>query len=417
MKKVTAVLLGAGNRGSEAYASYALKHREQLEFVAVAEPNKDRRDNFAKLHDIDEQQVYETWEKLLMREKIADCILICTQDHMHYEPAILALKKGYHVLLEKPMSPSPTECIELGDAAEKYQRIFSVCHVLRYTKFFNTIKRILDEGRIGRLITVIHNEYVGYVHQSHSFVRGNWCNSEASSPMILAKSCHDMDILLYLIGAPCTKIASFGSLSHFKPDQAPLGAPKRCLQGCPSRETCIYNVEKIYLTENTDWPTSVIGEDMSLEGRYKSLETGPYGRCVYHCDNDVVDHQIVTMEFNNEVTASFTMTAFCKQNRTIQLMGTDGYIRGDMEGNVIELHDRVNDIIEKLDLGEITDGQKGHGGGDSGLMSDFVKLVASGNAYESKSSAELSVQSHLMAFAAETSRLEGRVVDMSEYLM
>lgn len=416
MKKVTTAVLGAGLRGRDAYASYALKYKNEMQVVAVAEPDQERRELFAGLHNIDEDNVFVTWEDLLAKDKLADCILICTQDTMHYEPALKAIEKGYHILLEKPMSPSLEECKALGQAAASTGKAFAVAHVLRYTDFFNTIKGIIDDGRIGRLMTVQHNEYVGYIHQSHSFVRGNWGNSKKSSPMILAKSCHDMDILLYLIGGNCTKISSFGSLSHFKKEWAPEGAPVRCIDGCPASESCLYDVHKVYLGESTEWPTSAIGEDMSFEGRVKALENGPYGRCVYHCDNDVVDHQVVNMAFDNDVTASFTMTAFSKQNRTIQLMGTKGFIRGNMDKNVIEIHDMIGNRVETIDLCGDVDGQKGHGGGDYGLMKDFIRIVASDNTAESRSSADLSVQSHLMAFAAEQSRVEGRVVDMNEFV-
>lgn len=412
MKKITAAVLGAGLRGRDAYASYGLKHPDEIEFVAVAEIDEKRRNIFKELHNIKDENVFDTWEDLLEKDRLADCIFICTQDRMHYEPAMQALEKGYHVLLEKPMSPDPEECIKMGEMAKKCNRAFTICHVLRYTKFFSTIKKIIDSGRIGRLMTIMHNEYVGYIHQSHSFVRGNWRNSEETSPMILAKSCHDMDILLYLVGADCTKISSFGKLSTFKEENAPEGAPLRCLDGCPAAKTCQYNVHKIYLTENTDWPTSAITEDLSFEGRYKALKEGPYGRCVYHCDNDVVDHQVVNMEFANEVTASFTMTAFSRQNRTIKVMGTEGFIRGNMDKNVIEVHDVINNTVESIDLGESLEG---HGGGDYGLMEDFIDIVRNDGKSSSKSSADLSVQSHLMSFAAEKSRLEGKIIDIEEF--
>jgi len=412
MKKVTAVVLGAGNRGREAYASYALENEEEITFIGVAEPNEERRRVFQVEHNIEEALCFESWEDLLEKEQLADCILICMQDNMHYEPSMKAIEKGYHVLLEKPMSPSPEECVAIGEAVKTTEKAFSVCHVLRYTNFFTTIKEIIESGKIGDIMTIQHNEYVGYVHQSHSFVRGNWGNSKKSSPMILAKSCHDMDILLYLMDKKCVKISSFGELSHFKKSLAPKDAPKSCLDTCGVRASCIYDVEKIYLGENIGWPVSTIGEDMSYEGRYQILKSGPYGRCVYHCDNDVVDHQVVNMLFENGATASFTMTAFSKQNRTIKIMGTKGTIRGDMEKNSIEVLDRIQDVVEIITL---ETPESGHGGGDHGLMTEFVQVVASDNKIKSKTAAAVSVQSHLMAFAAEESRLEGKIVDMTDF--
>jgi len=292
--------------------------------------------------------------------------------------------------------------------------VFLICHVLRYTDYFSYIKRVLDEGRIGRLISIQHNENVAYWHQAHSFVRGNWRNSEESSPMILAKSCHDMDLLLWLAGADCVKVSSFGGLTHFKATIAPEGAPKRCLDGCPAKNSCPYYAPNIYLTKETGWPTSVICDDMCLEARTKALKEGPYGRCVYYCDNNVVDHQVVILEFANEVTASFTMCAFTQQGgRTLKLMGTLGEIRGNMEKNEIEINYFLTGVKEVVNIKKSTDG---HGGGDFGIMRKFVELVQADNGVKGPTSADKSVQSHIMAFAAEKSRLEGRVVYISELI-
>lgn len=231
MKKITAALLGAGMRGEMAYASYALSHPDEIQFVAVAEPDRTKRERFRELHSIPEEMCFQGWEELLEKPRLADALLVCTQDSMHYEPSIKALKAGYHLLVEKPMSPNPLECIRMGELARERQRVFSVCHVLRYTPFFSTIKKLLAEGRIGKLVSIQHNENVGFWHQAHSFVRGNWGNSGKSSPMILAKCCHDMDILLWLVGAQCKRLSSFGSLMHFRKEEAPEGAPMRCLDG------------------------------------------------------------------------------------------------------------------------------------------------------------------------------------------
>ncbi|HHV60242.1 MAG TPA: Gfo/Idh/MocA family oxidoreductase [Clostridiaceae bacterium] len=414
MGKITAVLLGAGMRGTYAYASYALKHPDEIQFVAVAEPDKVKREYFCKTHSIPEDMCFERWEQLLEKPRLADALLICTQDKMHYEPAIKALEKGYHLLVEKPMSPDPLECIKMGELAKEKERVFLVCHVLRYTDFFSTIKNMLDEGRIGKLISIQHNENVAYWHQAHSFVRGNWRNSDETSPMILAKCCHDMDIMAWLAGGKCIKVSSFGSLTHFKKENAPKGAPERCLDGCPVSDECIYYAPRQYLTENTGWPTAAICTDMSIEGRTRALKEGPYGRCVYYCDNNVVDHQVVNLAFDNEVTAAFTMCAFTKDcTRTIKLMGTKGEIRGHMEKKEIEIIDFASGENEKIIL---QNAREGHGGGDIKIMKEFVRLVQSDGREKGLTSADLSVQSHIMAFAAEKSRLTGSVVEIDEYM-
>jgi predicted dehydrogenase len=414
MSKVTAILLGAGGRGMGAYASYALKHPNELEFIAVAEPNKERREKFKKLHNLPDSMCFESWEELLAGPKLADAALICTQDRMHFKPTVMAIEKGYHILLEKPISPNPKECLIIGEKAKEHNKVLSVCHVLRYTSFFATLKKLLDDGRIGRLISIQHNENVGYWHQAHSFVRGNWRNSTESSPMILQKSCHDTDILLWLVGAECVRVSSFGSLTHFKSECAPEGAPMRCLDGCPEEDECPYYAPKIYLTDNTGWPTSVISEDTSIEARTKALKDGPYGRCVYHCDNDVVDHQVVNMEFSNEVTVAFTMCAFSNIiNRTIKLMGTRGEIRGDMHRNEIEITDFNTGTVETIKL---QDSEYGHGGGDYGIMRDFLKLVQQDGKVQGRTSASVSVQSHMIAFAAEKARVEKKIINIKEFM-
>ncbi|QJD88398.1 Gfo/Idh/MocA family oxidoreductase [Cohnella herbarum] len=416
MRTITAALIGAGQRGRGAYAPYALENPDDIRFVAVADADPERRGLFRQEHRISNENCYSSWEDLLAGPKLADAVLICTQDKMHYEPAIKALEKGYHVLMEKPMSPDPVECIIMGEYAEKYNRVFSICHVLRYTDFFATLKQLVTDGRIGRLVSIQHTENVEHRHQAHSFVRGNWSNSETSSPMILQKSCHDMDILQWLADSECTKVSSFGSLTHFRKENAPENAPLRCLDGCPVKEECPYYAPKMYI-ERDDWVgtvlRSVVSNDTSDEGVLRALKDGPYGRCVYHCDNNVVDHQVVNLEFANEVTVAFTMSAFTYEGgRSVKLMGTHGQIRADMEKNEIEV---TSFITREKETIRIDTDLSGHGGGDNGIMRDFVRLVRSGGTEKGLTGAKTSVQSHLIAFAADISRLEQRVILMAEY--
>lgn len=290
MEPITAVVLGAGSRG-EIYAGYALRHPEELKVVAAAEPRPDRLAKLADAHGIPPENRFASWEELLERPKMADVAFVCTLDDMHTAPALKALEKGYHILLEKPMSNTEEECRAIEAAARQADRVLAVCHVLRYTPFYRTIKALVDGGEIGEICAAAQIENVGYWHQAHSFVRGNWRSSRETSPMLLQKSCHDMDILLWLVGKDCCRVSSFGSLRHFTADNAPAGAPERCLDGCPHSETCPYYAPKIYLTGKTDWPVDVLTTDLTEAGIRKALEEGPYGRCVYRCDNDVVDRQ------------------------------------------------------------------------------------------------------------------------------
>ena len=409
MKPITAVVLGAGSRGS-IYASYAKEHPEELRIIAIAEPRRDRLDALAEEVGVSPEHRYTSWESLLAQPKLADCAFICTLDDDHIAPALKAMELGYHLLLEKPMSNREDECRQIVETAHRTNCTLAVCHVLRYTPFYMTLKTLLDKGAVGQVTTINQIENVGYWHQAHSFVRGNWRNTKETSPMILQKSCHDMDIILWLMGSNCTRVQSFGSLRHFTPENAPEGAAKRCLDGCPHVDTCPYSAPKLYLDMNRNgWPVDVITTDMSLEGRRKALEEGPYGRCVYHCDNDVVDRQVVNLEFENGGVATFTMTGltadFCRE---LKIFGTEGQIQANMGTNEIVLH-RFGEEKQTIPV-DMGIEASGHGGGDYGIMADFLRILREGG--ESRTSAEVSLQSHLICFAAERSRKENIVVTL-----
>lgn len=409
MKTMTAVVLGAGSRGC-VYSRYAKAHPEELRIVAVAEPRADRRNMLADELGVPEECRFARWQDVLEREKMADCVLVCTMDDDHTAPAVRAMELGYDVLLEKPMSNTEAECRAIVDTANRTGRELVVCHVLRYTPFYMTLKRLIDEGKIGEVTAINQIENVGYWHQAHSFVRGNWRTVRTTSPMILQKSCHDMDIILWLMGKDCRRVQSFGSLRHFCAENAPEGAPERCLDGCPHGETCPYYAPKLYMNmAKTGWPVDVITLDLSEEGRRKALEEGPYGRCVYRCDNDVVDRQVVNLEFEGGAVATFTMTGlsadFCRQ---IKIFGTHGQIEANMGTGQIVLHRFWEEKkIIPLDMGEET---SGHGGGDFGIVRDFLGILRHGGV--SRSGAEVSLQSHLICFAAERSRSEHIVVEL-----
>lgn len=414
MKPITVTLIGAGMRGM-IYTGYALAKPHELQIVAVADPDEGKRELCRERYGIAPSHCYGSWDELFAGPRVSDAVFICTQDRDHYEPTMKALQAGYHVLLEKPMSPSWEECVAMARQAELSDRVFTICHVLRYSPFFQTIKELLDEGRIGRLMSIQHNENVGYWHQAHSYVRGKWRRADEASPMILAKSCHDMDIIQWLAGTECLSVASYGHLSHFRPEDAPPGAPRYCMDGCPVEDSCVYYAPNIYLKEDGGWKAASVCEDPSYEARYAALRHGPYGRCVYYCDNDVVDHQVVSLSFAEDITAVFTMSAFTKDSsRTLKLMGTRGELRATMESNEIEVTLFGSGKTEKITLTD-PGGHVGHGGGDLRLVRDFIRSVQQSGEHTSATSAAASVQSHLMAFAAERSRLEQRMVQLREY--
>lgn len=413
MTKITAVLIGAGDRGAKAYAPYAIEYPHEFEIVAVADPNMERLEKVAMQHKLSVDQTFETWEDLLKGEKKADVAIICTLDRFHFKPTIAALKAGYHVLLEKPMSPDPAECIEMEKVAREENRLLTICHVLRYTDFWANIKKVIAEGKIGDVVSVQLNENVEVMHMSHSFVRGNWNNKEKSSPMILQKSCHDMDILSYIIDKPCLRVSSYGSLMHFKESNAPKGAPLRCLDGCPAEDECIFHAGRYYLGEGKGWARKFT-EDYTKEGIIHALQTTPYGKCVYQSDNNVVDHQVVNMEFEGGITATFSMCGFTReQTRMVQIMGTKGEIRGNMENNSISIYDF---LTKHETIIQFSTPVGGHGGGDIAIMKSFLREVKNYTDGTSLSSATVSLRSHLMAFAAEESRLQnGKSIEIDDF--
>jgi len=410
---IEAVMVGAGNRGYYAYGPYALQHPDEIRFTAVVEPHDERRRRFAQDHAILQERQFRTWEELYSRGQIAQALVNCTLDRMHLDSTLPALELGYDVLLEKPMSNTLAGNVRLVQTAERRGRLLMICHVLRYTAFFFTLHDIIASGRLGDVITVEHRENVVYWHMAHSFVRGNWRSSRTESPMILAKCCHDLDVLFWNLG-PVTRLNSFGSLLHYRQENAPPGAPERCTDGCPVAEDCPWYAPRLYLQEYTGWPVSVISEDTSLEARRRALETGPYGRCVYRCDNDVVDHQTVNVEFASGATGVLFMHGHShEESRTMRYDGTRATLRakfGYGVGDVIEIHDHLTGRMERVDPQA---GGSGHGGGDAGLMAAFVKALR--DPRTALTTSRESLESHLMAFAAEEARVEGSIVEMSAY--
>ncbi|GGJ93999.1 oxidoreductase [Lentibacillus kapialis] len=413
MEPTTAILIGAGDRGARAYAPYALEHPNELKIKAVAEPNDERRDKIRLAHQLSRENCFSSWSEIFSMGKVADIAIITTMDQQHFEPTMQALALGYHVLLEKPMSPDPIECIEMERAAKQYNRQLTICHVLRYTEFWSTIKRVVSEGQIGKIASIQLNENVEVMHMAHSFVRGNWNNKEKSSPMILQKSCHDMDIIRYIIDEKCERISSYGSLMHFRKENAPKNAPERCLDGCPAEFACPFHAGRYYLGEGRNWAKKFT-EDHSREGIIQALQETSYGRCVYQSDNNVVDHQVVNMEFTSGATATFSMCGFTReQTRMVQIMGTKGEIRGNMEDNSISIFDFLtkHETVIKFDHP-----MSGHGGGDDSIVRTFLRDIDHYEDNTSLSSAETSLRSHLMAFAAEESRLNrGESIELDDY--
>ncbi len=416
MNRISIAVAGAGDRGAT-YASYAIEHPERVTITAVAEPRELHRNRMAELFSIPADKVFCSWEEMAACEKLADAVVIATQDNMHTEPALAFAELGYSILLEKPMAPTAEECSSIVSAVQSAGVVFAVCHVLRYTAYTRKLMKLLDTGVIGEIVSVQHLEPVGYWHQAHSFVRGNWRNSQESSFMLLAKSCHDMDWLRFIIDRKCLSVSSFGSLKFFKPECAPAGAGERCMS-CGIEQKCPYSAKKLYFglfdSGKTGWPVNVVAPEPTREKLRDALANGPYGRCVFACDNDVVDNQVVNLLFEDEVTATFTMTAFTKAaSRKTRIFGTAGEIEGD--GKILKIFDFLTDTETVIDTSSLEPASMaGHGGGDYHIMEDFVAAVSAGDQGLISSGPKVSLESHLMAFAGEKARLEKRLVDLSE---
>ena len=407
------VLIGAGQRGM-IYARYAWEKGHEI--IAVAEKDQEKRLTASRLFSIPPSRCYETGEELLSAPRMGDAAIIATMDRDHYREAVPAMEKGYHLLLEKPISPLPEEVLAIERTAERTGRHVTVCHVLRYSPFFQAIHRAVAEGTIGRVITIQHNENIGNFHMAHSFVRGNWRRSDLSSSLIMQKSCHDMDLLVWLAGSRCESVASFGDLTYFKPENAPEGAAERCCE-CGLRDSCRFSAYRCYLPVAGNWPAAVLTENQSEAGLQEAIRTGPYGRCVFHCDNDVCDHQVTILRFENGITATFNLSGFTnRMTRTMKIMGEDGEIRASEADNLIEVTRFAGNGVEQSESTVIRPETvfTGHSGGDGGIVEDFLAMLE-GRRGASATEIHESVESHMMACAAEQARLRGEVVRLADF--
>ena len=401
MKTKKLVVLGLGQRGN-IYAAFAKKYPEKFDLVAVIETDPKRME-YAKT-EYPGTRLFKNYQDFLAEKIQADIVAVATQDEDHKEHSIAMMKAGYDLLLEKPIANRKEDCEAIYEASKQYGRKVVVCHVLRYTPFYSTVKRIIDSGKLGEIITIHASENVGYYHQAHSFVRGPWRNKAGSSPMILAKCCHDMDILRYLMGEPCLSVNSYGSLSHFQRDHAPLESAEYCSE-CPLTD-CIYKAQTIYTSAEGDFFANYFTtKEHTKENVLNDLKGTQYDKCVYKTDNDVVDHQVTIMQFADGKTACHTMTAFSKEiYRDLKVHGTKAELVGCVEENRLEIR-TFGGKVEKIDIDISAANVGGHMGGDYFMMNSLHKAL-NGEPAEGITYLDVSIDSHLMSFAAEESRLE-----------
>jgi len=420
-RPVTAVIVGAGHR-SLAYAAYARKHPDQLEIVGVADPDPLRRKLTAERYALPAERCFASVEALTAGPRIADTAINGTMDHLHVATTLPLLEAGYDVLLEKPMATSAEEMEQLARAAERCGRTVMICHVLRYAPFYRMIRERIAEGAVGEIVNMQTNEHVSYHHMAVAYIRGKW-NSEKTcrSTMLMAKCCHDLDLIAWMSGARPVRVGSFGSLMQFRPEKAPEGAGKRCLADCQIEESCPYSARKHYIDQGRwgfyVWENAHLGVVPDPEERVRSLaEDNPYGRCVWHCDNDVVDHQSVMIEFENGSTATHNMVGGTSRPcRTIHILGTKGEISGVLEDGFFVIrkpdprkgHEYAEEKVAVNVAGD------SHGGGDLRLVEDFVKVIRGERPSISTTSLDTSLYGHAIGFAADRSRREGRIIGLS----
>ncbi|XP_070207390.1 putative oxidoreductase YteT isoform X2 [Littorina saxatilis] len=417
-KQVTCLLIGAGARGF-GYAYYAVCYPEQFKIVGVADPRDFYRKRVQDENKVSSEFVFKDWREAAEREKFADCVIIATPDREHKGPAVAFAQKGYHILLEKPMAVTEEDCREIVSVCKDNKIVLAVCHVLRYMPWAYKIREIIESGEIGEVVNIQHTEPVGFWHFAHSFVRGNWHKESESSNSLLQKCCHDVDLICHWMSPQrCAKVSSFGRLSHFRRSDKPQGAGDRCLD-CSIESQCPYSAKKIYLDRvkqgHTSWPVSVITEVPDIESVTEALKSGPYGRCVYECDNDVMSQQVSTFQFENGATASLTMVAFSSRlcAREVKVYGTKGEITCDASHfPKVEVFDFLTQRKREVEcrsqgaMGRLS----GHGGGDYLLIDSFVQALRTGKENLVLTGADDTLASHLLVFAAEKARKDDCVV-------
>ncbi len=411
-RRLRFIVVGCGGRGS-GFARWVLEHPEVGSVVAVADPVEDRRRAIADKHGIPDDMQFNSWEDVFTREKFADVVLNGTMENIHRVTAVAAMERGYDMLLEKPMAETLEDCVEIDRVRRETGRIVSVCHSLRYHLMFAELKRLVDSGAIGRLLSIDQLEAVEPTHYTHAFVRGKWGNEGRSTCMLLAKCCHDIDVMGYLVGQSCKRVSSFGSLIWYRPENAPEGAAKRCVENCSIEPTCPYSAYKLYAPAESMWWTFAHMPKDDRE-RLDALKTSPWGRCVWHCDNDVDDHQVVNFEYGDGVTGTLTMAAAgfgVAGSRYVRLHGSEGSVRGEMVGNKIELCRYRDRAIQRIDIPEMSGS---HGGGDSLVLHNLVQAVRTRDESFVLTGTAESLATHRVTFAAEQARRECRVVELSE---
>lgn len=401
-------IIGFGSRGR--MFGRLISEDKEVELVAVADVVEASR-NAGLEFGVKENMLFKDADDFFAQGKICDAVFICTQDAQHIDMALKAMELGYDICLEKPAAVNLEDCIQIRDTANRLGRKVMLTHVLRYAPFYQQIKKYIDDGTLGEVVSVNQTENIAYWHFALSYVRGPWRKMEDSSATIIAKCCHDLDILNWLIPSKCTSVSSYGNLFYFNEQHAPKGSADYCVDCAPeTREQCLYNAYKIYPQRMN---TSVVGGTARLKGKdiYEVLDgkEDVIGRCVFHGDNNAIDNQVVNMVFENGTTAHLTMCAFSERcYRYIKVHGTKGEIHGDAEEGILHLTE-YGKPVQTIDVNQFTDRMldDGHGGGDYFLYKDFIDYITLNSPSITRTTIDDSIESHLIGFKAEESRLSG----------
>ena len=405
---ITAVIVGAGHRAF-VYSKLALTDPDKLKIVGVADPDKIRQKKAMEMFGFPKENCFDSALELSRVPKFADAVINGTMDEQHVETSIPLLKKGYDMLLEKPFATNEKEMRELVSCVKENGNKVMICHVLRYTPFYLSIKERVASGEIGDIINIQTCEHVSYHHLSTSYVRGKWANSDVCLMMGMMSDTQP------------SMISSFGSKFQFKPENAPKEAGTKCLVDCPLVDTCRYSAKRLYLDQPKRWAFYIWDklegiENPTDEDRINLLKgDSNYGRCIYKCDNNVVDHQSVLVNFKNGATGTHNMVGgSAGPMRRIHIIGTKGEIYGDFEESkftVAKIHPTKTDekTVEVVDLnvnGDMVGAYGGHGGGDEKLAADFVEFLRGGKPSLACTSIFDSVAGHLCVYLADKSREE-----------
>ena len=407
---VKVAIIGFGSRGR--MFGDLIKADDTVELIAVADTVEASR-MLAVEYGVNEAMCFDGADSFFAQGKICDAVFICTQDAQHIYMTMKALELGYDICLEKPAAVNMEDCIKIRDTANRLGRKVMLTHVMRYAPFYQQIKKMIDAGVLGEIVTINQTENVAHWHFALSYVRGPWRKMADSSATIVAKCCHDLDLINWLIPSKCTSVSSYGNLFYFNRAHAPEGSADYCAD-CDSqvRENCLYNAYKIYPQR---MGTYVVGGTARFRGRnvHEILDQKEdvIGRCVFRGDNDAIDNQVVNMLFENGATAHLTMTAFSQRcYRFVKVHGTKGEVYGDAEKGVLYLTE-YGKSMQTVDVNKLTDKSldDGHGGGDYYLYRDFIDYITENSPSMTRTTINDSMECHLMGFLAEESRQKGGI--------